>query len=139
MAEEPKEESTTKKVEEVACEEKKENPLKSLFKKKEKEIEEDTRTPGVRRLETFMKYFSYVFVTFCWALTVEVFCFGQDSIRMSYFGYIFWYVFVIGFLGACYGGRGHRRGVGWRGTLGSVLCTIMFFIIIYAGDRKSVV
>ena len=105
-----------------------------FFKKKEKVVEEDTRAPGVRRLETFMKYFSYVFVSFCWALTVEVSCFAQSSIRMSDFGYIFWYVFIIGFLGACYCGRGHRRGVGWRGTLGSVLCTVMFFIIFYAGD-----
>ena len=134
MAEEPKEEVVPEKAEEVKKEEKKENPLKSLFKKKEKEIEEDTRTPGIRRLETFMKYFSYIFVSFCWACTVEVFCFGQTSIRMSYFGYCFWYVFIIGFLGACYDGRGHRRGVGWRGTLGSVLCTVMFFIIIYARD-----
>lgn len=109
----------------------------ALLKGKDKEPkvkEPDTRTPGVRRLETFMKYFSYVYVTFCWASTVEYFCFGQTSVQMSYFGYIFWYVFIIGLAGAIYGGRGHRRGVGWRGTLGSVLCTTMFAVIVYAHD-----
>lgn len=143
MAQEPKEETKAKEsaeeknAVEVKEEEKAEKkPFKSLFKKKDedKEVEVDTRTPAIRNLETFMKYFSYVYVSFCWGCTVEYFCFGQTSIQMSYFGYIFWYVFLIGLIGACYGGRGHRRGVGWRGTLGSVLCTIMFAIIVYAGD-----
>lgn len=107
--------------------------------KTEKVIEPDTRTPGVKKLETFMKYFSYVYVSFCWACTVEYFCFGQTSIQMSYFGYIFWYVFLIGLAGAIYGGRGHRRGVGWRGTLGSVMCTIMFAIIVYGSDFAHIV
>ena len=143
MADEPKEEvkeepetkaSKADMKADAKNEKKDENPVLNFFKKREKEVEEDTRTPGVRRLETFMKYFSYVYVAFCWGCTVEYFCFGQTSIQMSYFGYIFWYVFLIGLIGACYGGRGHRRGVGWRGTLGSVLCTIMFAIIVYAGD-----
>ena len=149
MADEPKEdtnvvESVDEKDSERGKEEKVEkNLFKSLKKNKEKdkekEVQVDTRTPGVKCLETFMKYFSYVYVAFCWGCTVEYFCFGQTSIQMSYFGYIFWYVFLIGLIGACYGGRGHRRGVGWRGTLGSVLCTIMFAIIVYAGDFSHMV
>ena len=107
----------------------------TLFNKKDKEEKPvDDRSVAVRRLETFMKYFSYVYVAFLWGCTVEYFCFGQTSVQMSYFGYIFWYVFLIGLVGAIYGGRNHKRGVGWRGTLGSLMCTIMLAIIVYAGD-----
>ena len=148
MAETPKEEEKSESKEEVKEQEienkqpqakNDEGAAFSFFKKREKELEEDTREPKIKALETFMKYFSYVYVAFCWACTVEYFCFGQTSIQMSYFGYIFWYVFIIGLIGACYGGRGHRRGVGWRGTLGSVLCTIMFAIIVYAGDTNHMI
>ena len=149
MAETPKEEEakseSKQEVKEQEIENKQpqakndEDAAFSFFKKREKELEEDTREPKIKALETFMKYFSYVYVAFCWACTVEYFCFGQTSIQMSYFGYIFWYVFIIGLIGACYGGRGHRRGVGWRGTLGSVLCTIMFAIIVYAGDTNHMI
>ena len=149
MAETPKEEEakseSKQEVKEQEIENKQPQAKKdegaafSFFKKREKELEEDTREPKIKALETFMKYFSYVYVAFCWACTVEYFCFGQTSIQMSYFGSIFWYVFIIGLIGACYGGRGHRRGVGWRGTLGSVLCTIMFAIIVYAGDTNHMI
>lgn len=108
----------------------------AILKKKDEVKEDRPKEPltGIRKLEIFMKYFSYVYVCFCWACTVEYVCFATDTIRMSYFGYIWWYVFLLGLAGACYGGRGHHRGVGWRGLLGTVLCTIMFAIMMYGSD-----
>ncbi len=118
--------------------------VKQLFarKKKDKEVIKGIpwreKTP-IQKLECVMKYFSYVYVCFIWANTVEYFCFGQTSVRMSYFGYIWWYVFVLGLLGAIYGGRTHRRGVGIRGTMGSVLTMIMFAFIVYGSDISRII
>lgn len=107
--------------------------------KKDKQPREKRPWTKTRVLEEFFKYFSYIYVCFCWATTVEYVCFGITDIRMSYFGYIWWYVFIIGLLGACYGGRYHHRGVGWRGLLGSILCTALFAVIIYAADFSHMV
>lgn len=115
--------------------------LMDAFKsgKKEKQPREKRPWTKTRVLEEFFKYFSYIYVCFCWATTVEYVCFGITDIRMSYFGYIWWYVFILGLLGACYGGRYHHRGVGWRGLLGSILCTALFAVIIYAADFNHMV
>lgn len=113
----------------------------AILKKKDEVKEDKPKEPltGIRKLEIFMKYFSYVYVCFCWACTVEYVCFATDTIRMSYFGFIWWYVFLLGLAGACYGGRGHHRGVGWRGLLGTILCTIMFAIMMYGADVERMI
>lgn len=119
--------------------------ISKLFKRKSKEEKEVIKgipwkeKTSIQKLECVMKYFSYVYVCFIWANTVEYFCFGQTSIRMSYFGYIWWYVFLIGLIGAIYGGRGHHRGVGIRGTMGSVLTMVMFAFIVYGSDFAHII